>query len=85
MKGLIDVEAERARLDRQIGKVRADLAKSEGKLGNESFVNNAPAAVVRQEQERVADFKKTLSQLGEHVEDLSLVLVLGLGRGRQKK
>ncbi|NND46707.1 MAG: valine--tRNA ligase [Woeseiaceae bacterium] len=70
MKGLIDVTAERARLDKQMGKVRADLAKSEGKLGNEKFVNNAPAAVVTQEQERVADFKKTLSQLAEQLEKL---------------
>jgi valyl-tRNA synthetase len=70
MKGLIDVAAERARLDKQIGKVRTDLAKSEGKLGNAKFVNNAPAAVVTQEKERVADFKKMLSQLAEQLDKL---------------
>ncbi|MBT8092155.1 MAG: valine--tRNA ligase [Gammaproteobacteria bacterium] len=70
MKGLIDVAAERARLDKQVGKVKADLAKSEGKLGNEKFVNNAPAAVVSQEQERVAEFRKRLSQLAEQLEKL---------------
>ncbi|MBT8086927.1 MAG: valine--tRNA ligase [Gammaproteobacteria bacterium] len=70
MKGLIDVAAERARLDKQIGRVRADLAKSEGKLGNKEFVNNAPAAVVSQERARVADFKNTLSQLAEQIEKL---------------
>ncbi|MBT8092199.1 MAG: class I tRNA ligase family protein, partial [Gammaproteobacteria bacterium] len=70
MKGLIDIAAERTRLNKQIARVRADLAKSEGKLGNEKFVNNAPAAVVTQEQERVAEFNKTLSQLAEQIERL---------------
>ena len=70
MKGLIDVEAERARLDKQMDKVRAELAKANGKLGNEKFVNNAPPAVVAQERERVADFEKTLTHLSEQVQKL---------------
>ena len=70
MKGLIDVEAERARLDKQMDKVRGELAKAKGKLGNEKFVNNAPPAVVAQERERVADFEKTLTQLSEQVQKL---------------
>ena len=41
MKGLIDVDAERARLDKQMEKVQAELSKATGKLGNENFVNNA--------------------------------------------
>ncbi len=70
MKGLIDVEAERARLDRQVSKVEADLARSEGKLGNEKFVNNAPADVVTQERQRVSEFRKTLEQLAEQLQKL---------------
>ena len=70
MKGLIDVEAERARLDKQMDKVRAELAKANGKLGNEKFVNNAPPAVVAQERERVADFEKTLTHLSEQLQKL---------------
>ncbi len=70
MKGLIDVEAERARLDKQVSKVEADLARSEGKLGNEKFVNNAPADVVSQERQRVTEFKKTLVQLAEQLQKL---------------
>ena len=70
MKGLIDVQAERARLDKQMDKVRAELAKANGKLGNEKFVNNAPPAVVAQERERVADFEKTLTHLSEQVQKL---------------
>ena len=70
MKGLIDVDAERARLNKQVDKVRAELAKANGKLGNEKFVNNAPPAVVAQERDRVTEFEKTLSQLQEQLEKL---------------
>jgi valyl-tRNA synthetase len=70
MKGLIDVDAERARLDKLMDKTRAELAKAQGKLGNERFVNNAPAAVVTQERERVAEFEKTITQLTEQLQKL---------------
>jgi valyl-tRNA synthetase len=70
MKGLIDVAAERARLDKQLARTRAELAKATGKLANENFVNNAPEAVVTQERERVAEFEKTLAQLGEQLQKL---------------
>ena len=70
MKGLIDVAAERARLDKQMDKTRAELAKAQGKLGNENFVNNAPAAVVTQERERVVEFEKTITQLTEQLQKL---------------
>ena len=70
MKGLIDVDAERARLNKQVDKVRAELAKANGKLGNEKFVNNAPPAVVAQERHRVTEFEKTLAQLSEQLQKL---------------
>jgi len=71
MKGLIDVDAERARLTKQLDKVRGEVAKAEGKLGNEKFVNNAPAAVVEQERQRVDDFSKQIEALNEQLEKLS--------------
>ena len=67
MKGLIDVDAERARLEKQVTRVRADLAKAEAKLGNEKFVNNAPPAVVTQERDRKADFEQQLEALSEQL------------------
>jgi valyl-tRNA synthetase len=70
MKGLIDVEAERERLTKQQDKVKADLQRSSAKLGNEKFVNNAPADVVTQERTRVAEFEKTIAQLAEQLEKL---------------
>ncbi|MEM8815266.1 MAG: valine--tRNA ligase [Pseudomonadota bacterium] len=67
MKGLIDVDAERQRLNKQIDKLKAERSRSETKLGNPRFVNNAPAAVVEQERERLADFDRQLEQLSEQL------------------
>jgi valyl-tRNA synthetase len=71
MKGLIDVDAERSRLEKQVQRVQGDLARSKGKLGNASFVNNAPAEVVTQEKQRVVEFEKTIAQLAEQLEKLA--------------
>ena len=70
MKGLIDIDAERARLTKHQDKIKTDLQRSSGKLGNEKFVNNAPADVVTQERERVAEFEKAIAQLTEQLEKL---------------
>jgi valyl-tRNA synthetase len=67
MKGVIDVAAEQARLGKQREKLKAELDRALGKLANEKFVNNAPAAVVSQEKERVADFRRQLDQVAEQI------------------
>jgi valyl-tRNA synthetase len=71
MKGVIDVDAERARLEKHLQKVNADLARTQGKLGNDNFVNNAPADVVTMEKQRAAEFKKTITQLNEQLDKLA--------------
>ncbi len=63
MAGLIDVAAERERLGKRAAKARAELARCQGKLGNEKFVANAPADVIAQERGRVADFQRELAQI----------------------
>ena len=67
MAGLIDVAAERERLGKLSRKIETDLARSKGKLANDSFVNNAPPAVVTQERERVDGFEKQLSQIADQL------------------
>ncbi len=59
----IDVEAELARLDKEIGKIGDEIGKCEAKLSNPGFVERAPAAVVEQERARLASFASTLAQL----------------------
>jgi valyl-tRNA synthetase len=65
MEGLIDVEAERIRLSKEIERLKIEVQKCEGKLGNASFVDRAPPEVVEQEQARLADWQVKLAQLGE--------------------
>jgi len=59
----IDLEAERARIDKEITRLRGEVAKAQGKLGNASFVDKAPPAVVAQEQARLESFIATLEKL----------------------
>ena len=59
----IDVAAETARLGKEIARLEAEIGKAAGKLASESFVARAPAAVVAQEQQRVADFTAALARL----------------------
>ncbi|MDX1517617.1 MAG: valine--tRNA ligase [Woeseiaceae bacterium] len=71
MAGLIDVAAERERLDKRVAKTQADLDRARSKLANDNFVNNAPAAVVTQERERAAEFENQLRQLREQLDKLA--------------
>jgi len=66
----IDVDAERARLSKEIDRLEAERARAETKLGNQGFVARAPAAVVAQERARLADFTATLDRLRGQVDRL---------------
>src|SRR5690554_3758883 len=66
----IDVEAERARLGKEVQRLEGEIAKAQGKLSNESFVQRAPAHVVEQEKARVAQFSETLARVREQLEKL---------------
>jgi valyl-tRNA synthetase len=52
LKGVIDLAAERARLDKEIAKAEADIKRVDTKLGNEKFVANAPEDIVEEEKEK---------------------------------
>ena len=63
LAGLIDKEAEIARLDKELNNRRSELSRCENKLSNESFIAKAPAAVVEKEQARAAELRTAISNL----------------------
>ena len=74
LAGLIDAAAEVERLGKRLDKVRNDLERARGKLANESFVRNAPAAVVATERARVAQIERTVRELETQLERVRRLL-----------
>jgi valyl-tRNA synthetase len=50
-------------LSKEVARLEGEITKAQAKLGNESFVARAPAAVVAQERERLEGFTQTLDRL----------------------
>ena len=63
MAGLIDKEAEQARLNKEIDKLSKEIQRLNGKLGNDKFVSNAPEAVVAREKTKLSDAQTALTKL----------------------
>jgi len=59
----VDVAAETARLGKEAARLTGEIAKAQGKLGNQAFVAKAPPAVIEQEQKRVAEFGAALEKI----------------------
>lgn len=71
LAGLIDKEAESARLDKEIKKLASNLEKSSAKLNNPNFADKAPAEVVNKERERVTEMQTSLQQLREQADKIN--------------
>ena len=70
LEGLVNVEDELARLQKLLERESTDLKRSESKLGNQRFVDNAPAAVVEQEQKRLIAHRSKVSDFKNQIEKL---------------
>ncbi|HHH44156.1 MAG TPA: valine--tRNA ligase [Gammaproteobacteria bacterium] len=71
MAGLIDKEAELARLEKELDKKRADLERTRKKLDNPAFTGKAPAAVVDKEKARAEDTLVAIRQLEEQLQKIA--------------
>lgn len=69
--GLIDKDAELARLDKAIDKLEKDAARTRGKLGNESFVSKAPAAVIDKEKAKLNEAESALAKMLEQKQQIA--------------
>ncbi|MFZ5942749.1 MAG: valine--tRNA ligase [Bacillota bacterium] len=56
LKGLIDIDKEIARLEKEVGKVNQEIERLEKKLGSEGFVSKAPQDVIAKEREKLANY-----------------------------
>jgi valyl-tRNA synthetase len=63
LEGVVDFEAERQRLRKEIERARKEIAFLEGKLGRPEFVERAPAEVVERERERLVEQRQTEQKL----------------------
>lgn len=70
LEGLVDIEAEKARLDKELDKLKGEVARVEKKLSNERFVSNAPEAVVAAEKAKLAKYQELYTKTLEKKEAL---------------
>jgi len=70
MKGLIDKEAELARLEKEIQRLSKDLPRIEGKLNDAGFLEKAPPQVVAKEQSRLQEIRLSLAELQAQAEKI---------------
>ena len=68
---LIDLAAERKRLDTEAKKIEGFMRNTEGKLANEKFTSRAPEAVVQKERDRLADLQAQHERVLQSIRELS--------------
>ncbi|WGL62334.1 valine--tRNA ligase [Pseudomonas sp. CW003PS] len=65
MAGLIDKDAELARLDKEVARLEGEVKRVGGKLANEGFVAKAPADVLEKERAKLAEAEQALAKMVE--------------------
>lgn len=63
LAGLIDKDAELARLEKELGKLEKEMTKIQGKLGNESYIAKAPEHVVEKERESLKEVQEAVEKI----------------------
>ena len=71
MAELVDLEEEKAKVAKEIKKLEQEVQRSEKKLGNEKFVQNAPEAVVEEERQKATEWQQKLAAAKERLTSLT--------------
>ena len=71
LASLVDLNEERARIEKEIERMKGEVARAEGKLSNEKFVSKAPEAVVNEERRKLDAAREMLARLIERRADLN--------------
>ena len=72
LKGLIDIEEEKNRLQSEVKRLEGEVARGEKMLSNPGFVNKAPETKVNEEKEKLAKYKEMLELAKERLEKLGI-------------
>ena len=72
LEGMVDIEKELDRLQKELQDVEYEIERAKGKLNNEGFVNNAPDELVEGEREKVKEYQEKKEKLLDRIEQLKL-------------
>ncbi|MBD3169854.1 MAG: valine--tRNA ligase [candidate division Zixibacteria bacterium] len=70
LAGLIDIDLEKNRLQKEIERLTQLLGKSDKKLVNDDFVKKAPEEVINKEKEKNQDYRERLDKLNKNLEEI---------------
>ena len=68
MASMIDLAAEREKIQKEIAQIDADVIRLEARLKDEAFLSKAPAAVIAKEKERLAERKERAARLRQQIQ-----------------
>jgi valyl-tRNA synthetase len=71
LEGLIDLEQERLRLEKELSRITALLDKANKKLSNDDFLKRAPGNIIKKEKEKREDYQKMLEKLNKNLEEIT--------------
>jgi len=71
LEGLLDLDLERKRLEKEVGRFQGLIESIKKKLENEAFVGKAPAAVVDAERKKISEYQSSIEKLGKNLKELA--------------
>ena len=72
LAGMVDLEAERKRMEKDLANVESQISRAEGLLNNENFVGRAPAQVVQRERDKLEELQSRRGQVADSLAQLSV-------------